>query len=156
MKERLDLKNAGMRLFDEIQKINLKESIEEAVLFGDVGSLFPEYKVEHIRNTMRVDLTWLGVYAFSIIMLVVTSISIFSIPLMQDFAIWFALAGMLVITYGLSKRIMYMDPESLSNVVTRRTGYVIFGLSILLTASVAVGAVVATFVFFTTLIFSAG
>lgn len=154
MKERLDLKNAGTKLFDEIEKANLNEAIQEAVSFDDVSLLFPEYKAEHIRNSMRVNMAWLGVYAIAIMGLVLAAVGIFNTAPIQDLAIWFTLAGMLAIIYCLHDRIMYMDSESLSKTRTRRAAYALFGFSILFTASLAIGAVISATLFFATLIFA--
>lgn len=156
MKERLDLKNAGTRLFEEIQKNNLNDTIEETVLYGDIGSLFPEYKTEHAQNTTRVNMAWLAVYALITLGIIVTGATAFSVPETQDLAMWSSLLCMGIIVYALHGRIMHMDAESLEKNKTRRFAYVLFGFSILITASIAIGAVVATAVFFATLIFSAG
>lgn len=156
MKERIDLENYGNRLFEEIQKINLANEIEETVLFGDIGSLFPEYQLERIRNTKHVDMAWLFVYALAIVGVSLAGAALFySVPF-KEISLWACLAGFSVILYSLNKRVPYMDRKSMSQKKVRRSAFWLFSLTLILTISTAVGALAATTVHVATVILSAG
>ena len=157
MKERLnDLEFSGRKLFDAIQEINIKAEIEDTVLVGDIGSLFPEYKIEKVLLNKKVDMAWLHLYMLAVGVNVLMGVALFYALPYKEVAFWAALVGFGFIIHQVYSRVLYINGEGAEFNKVRRTAYTLLGTIIILTMATLIGALTSTVLHVAALIFGAG
>jgi len=156
MKERLsDLEDSGSKLFDAIQEINVKAEIENTVLVGDMGSLFPEYKIEKVLLNKKVDMAWLHLYMLAVGANVLMGVALFYALPYKEIAFWAVLVGFGFIIHQVYSRVLYINGEGALFNKVRRTAYTLLGTIIILTMATLVGALASTVLHVAALIFGA-